>query len=483
MIHFFNRTVNRSETGSVVPAVILAVVVIIAIAIPLVNFLIWLVLEVFGVELTPDNAYIYVGPFATIVTVIVILLPVIASYRKIFQEIINERQKAEHAQARAEQLLAQREEFVAYVSHEIRNPLNGITGIVGTIDLDPLPLEARRGIEIIKKSADDLTFILNDILDLAKVDAGKLTLQPVNTSLRQTVRQIYDFWVPVAQDSNLTLNLYICETFPDYVNIDVQRFRQVCNNLVSNAIKYSDAGTILISADCDFENMRAMVSVKDTGLGIPAALQERIFEPFEQAQNRNAERPKTLGTGLGLPIARKIARMMEGDVILESSSSSGSKFVFSFGVEPVDVPQELQVSDDWLHKQLDGKHALIVEHSMANALVLREQLKNFGVQSTMASSGKDGLGKMDAERFDFIFVDDYISAANLEHVKTEKPANCRLICYSSQNSYANVTDILNSGFDGIITKPVVSNDVHHALVRILHRGESSDAQKSSDEVV
>ncbi len=447
---------------------------LIIISIPFVNFIIWILLYIFNVQRDDFSIFLIIGPVTTTISVVVIIIPFLVVWSRLFRQLEYEASRASKAQNEAERLLAQRTEFVAYVSHEIRNPLNGIIGIAEGLDSSKLDPNTQKNIGIIRSSAHDLMYILNDILDMSKIDQGQVELNPSEVSLHDLLTQIYNFWKARAENSGLKFEIYFCDTFPDYVNIDAQRFRQVVNNLVSNAIKYSEKGTILISAECDPPNRRAEIIVQDTGIGVPPAMQKQIFHPYKQVgTNGQKDQPSKIGTGLGLPIARRLARLMGGDVKLVESSRAGSKFKFSFAVEPLPTPNKAKIQSARLEDALHKKTALIADDSMASAIVAREHLNKLGLQSTLLRSGQDAIHKLQNQQFDIILLDDDLGDMRgsqvLEKSKTPTApnANSIFIAYTGRVEQASRQDFSRAGFNGYIPKPALLDDVKDELARIL----------------
>jgi signal transduction histidine kinase len=222
-------------------------------------------------------------------------------------------------------------EFLASMSHEIRTPLNGILGMAQVLDREELSADQREMVTTILDSGRALSAILNDVLDVSKIEAGKLVISAVDDDLRAVLTGIHRLFVPTARQKGLTLELDIDPAVPDRLHLDPVRVRQCVTNLVSNAIKFTEHGSVRIRASADGEPARGYtirIQISDTGIGIGHPEREKLFQPFTQADSSTTRRFG--GTGLGLAITKRLANLMGGDVLLESEVGKGSAFTLVF---------------------------------------------------------------------------------------------------------------------------------------------------------
>lgn len=278
-------------------------------------------------------------------------------------------------------------EFLANMSHEVRTPMNGVLGMIKLVLRQPLDAKARRYADTVQASAHALMTIVNDILDFSKLEAGKYTLQETDFDPRTILQEVSELLSTRAQESGVELIYRVAPSFPAIVGGDPDRFRQVLNNLIGNAVKFTDTGEIFIEMTCselDDSRIRAHVAVVDSGVGIPALAMEGLFDAFSQADGSMVRRHG--GTGLGLTISRRLARMMGGDISVESTLGVGSKFTVTFEFESKPRPESSR-NLDWV----TGKRIAVLEPSTRWTSVIREHLDAWGVKSAFFRSKSDGI--------------------------------------------------------------------------------------------
>ena len=233
-------------------------------------------------------------------------------------------------------------DFIAQVSHEIRNSLNGIMGFTELLQETSLTEEQTHYAKSLRTSSEHLLKIVNDILDISRIEAGRIELEAIEFDIRYSLELIYDTTAKPAREKNISFNIVCDPSVPPLLRGDPTRLRQVLANLLSNAVKFTDKGDIMLSVLMEKEFDREVLlkfSVKDTGIGIPAAHQKKIFENFTQ-MDRSVTR-KYGGTGLGLSIACRLVNMMGGELQLTSSSNNGSTFFFSIPIKKRDVKKHI----------------------------------------------------------------------------------------------------------------------------------------------
>jgi len=303
--------------------------------------------------------------------------------------------------------------FLAAMSHEIRTPLNAICGMSELIDEEDTDPETRRERTLLlRKSAQALTGILDDVLDHAKVEAGRIELSLAAAAPELEIVSAVEMFRTSAGDKGLRLDISIGEDVPTYAEFDALRLRQVIGNLVSNAVKYTETGHVSIKAHCEPNGSQSLltVEVSDSGRGMTAEQSSQLFTDFYRVEDNDA--PKVPGTGLGLAIARSFARMMGGDIAVISSPTQGSCFTFTSQIrvlEKTEVPlapsqSDVQVYDDSTI-DLGQKSILLVDDTPSNRMVVRAFLKKSEFVITEATNGAEALECLERQPVDLILLD------------------------------------------------------------------------------
>jgi len=330
---------------------------------------------------------------------------------------IQEEKQAElaliEAKQQAEAATVAKSNFLASMSHEIRTPLNGVLGMAQSLVNDGLLADQREKVDVILESGKTLTALLNDVLDLSKIEAGKMEIAATDGDLGQTFERLRQLFLSKAVERGLNIDLDIQPGMPSMLHYDPVRVRQCVGNLLSNAIKFTERGNVKMvvsSEEVGPAQWRISVAVSDTGIGMTEAVRARLFSTFTQADATITRRFG--GTGLGLAITRQLAQLMGGDVSVESEPGTGSTFTLTFIADAVDEmapvashEPQFPVPSDAAMKRLRGLKILLVDDNAVNRQVVKLFLAQLSPKFVEAMNGQEALDRLHDEQFDLVLLD------------------------------------------------------------------------------
>jgi two-component system, chemotaxis family, CheB/CheR fusion protein len=370
------------------------------------------------------------------------------------------------AKLAAEQAARAKEEFLALMSHEIRTPLNAIVGLSHLIlQKDPNPGQMEN-LNALKYSAENLQLLINDILDLSVIQAGKITIHPDKINIREFLNNIVQFHLPVAQNKQLELTLETDSQVPEMIIIDKVKLAQVLNNLLINAIKFTPKGHVRLKTKLNRkEDQRLWIDfmVEDTGIGIPKDKAESIFDVFSQVDNSVSRMYG--GTGLGLTLCRLFLEKMDSRIELESEPGKGSSFFFTLPVKEYTGKEDKPgLSTDKHPGHLKKLKILLVEDDEINRMMIRQFLQNWKLDFKEASNGKEAINMAQKQMFDLIIMDVRMPVidgfeATYRIRKIPGYENIPIIALTADVSQKVRDEKLAGLFDEIIIKPVNPDDL------------------------
>jgi signal transduction histidine kinase/AmiR/NasT family two-component response regulator len=377
------------------------------------------------------------------------------------------------AQARAEAANAAKSAFLATMSHEIRTPLNGVLGMAQAMGAEKLSGRQREQLGVIRKSGESLLAILNDILDLSKIEAGKLELEIVDFDLSEVARGAYSAFTAIASKKGLSFDLDTRAAAGRYRG-DPSRLRQILYNLISNALKFTERGEIQVTAV--YQAGGLSITVRDTGAGISPENLNRLFQKFDQLDSSTTRRFG--GTGLGLAICRELATLMGGQITVESTLGKGSAFSLHIPLERLgdeSAPASAPPSDSDVARL--ALRVLAAEDNAVNQLVLKTLLQQLGLDPHVVEDGEAAVAAWESADWDVILMDvqmpvmDGMAATTVIRAREAATGRPRtpIIALTANAMSHQVVEYLQIGMDGHVAKPITVADLYAALAGVLDR--------------
>ena len=382
--------------------------------------------------------------------------------------------------AREQAVLADRakSEFLANMSHEIRTPMNGVLGMAELLAKTSLDSKQKTFTDIIVKSGNALLTIINDILDFSKIDAGQLVLDPAPFNLTEAIEDVATLVSTRAKEKDLELIVRVEPGLPRSFVGDVGRIRQIITNLLGNAVKFTDAGHVLVNVTWDGDDMLRF-SVTDTGIGIPADKLKLVFEKFSQVDASSTRRHE--GTGLGLAITSRLVDLMGGEIGVESEEGKGSTFWFTVSLPVADEFEREQITP----VDVTGARVLVVDDNAVNRSILSEQMASWGFDSCAAESGPEGLGVLEAAARFGIAVDcvvlDYqmpgMTGLEMTKIMRQTPsiATTPVVLLTSVDQSLSGVTARDLSLDAQLVKPARSSHLLETIVTAVQKHRHAGA--------
>ena len=375
--------------------------------------------------------------------------------------LANRRQSQALEASRAEAVAANqaKSSFLALMSHELRTPMTGVLGMARALEMEQLSPRQTQQVRILRRSGEGLLTLLNDILDVSKIEAGKLDLETTPFDLAAKIEHIREHWSQAAEAKGLALTCVLRPSEPTWLRGDPTRLRQIMMNLVSNALKFTEAGEVrlVVTVRDEADGLaRLQIAVSDTGIGMTPDAQARLFEAFGQADVSVARRFG--GTGLGLSISRDLARRMGGDIGVVSRAGQGSTFTVDLRLPrcPAATIQEAEAEA----VDLTGYRVLIVDDNATNRIVGQTLLEAFGCAVATAEDGFDALARLRAERFDAVLMDIHMprmdGPAALAAIRAGEAGDRAIpvVALTADAMPGTIEALTRQGFDGVQAKPI-----------------------------
>lgn len=393
-------------------------------------------------------------------------------------ELVDAKQKAEAA-AEA------KTDFLSNMSHEIRTPMNAILGFTDILFKEQhLSREGTDNLKLIKYSADNLLVIINDILDFSKIESGKVTLEHIKFSPEKVVDNLLQTLKLKAEEKGIDLKGQVADDVPKQLIGDPYRINQIFINLTNNAIKFTDEGEAIISVKLvskDDKKARLLFSVKDTGIGIPDDKMGTIFESFTQAQTDTTR--LFGGTGLGLPITKRLIEMQGGEIKVKSTHKVGSEFYFELDFEIAEQEEEKaapKVTEEAAAvKDLKGARILVAEDNAVNQMLIKQILGLWNVNLTVVGNGRLAVEAAATGEHELVLMDlqmpeltGYEATAGIRALDDEIIKNIPIVALTADVFQETKDRVMSSGFNNYVTKPFKSDILYNTIVA--HLAESRE---------
>ncbi|RBN51345.1 response regulator [Flavobacterium psychrolimnae] len=400
---------------------------------------------------------------------------------KIFAELATEiaeeaKINAENAKAIAENAMKAKQQFLSNMSHEIRTPMNAIIGFTKVLFRTDLTYKQKEYLSAIKISGDALIVLINDILDLAKVDAGKMTFEKTPFKMESSITAMLHLFENKIQEKNLKLVKEYDNKIPDVLVGDPIRLHQIVLNLVSNAVKFTFKGKITVSVDLlheDHEKVILKFAVTDTGIGISEEKIGTIFENFQQATSGTSKLYG--GTGLGLAIVKQLVEPQGGTIRVNSIIHEGSTFSFTLPFQKTNDKAQLENEVTKIESELKNIKVLVVEDIPLNQLLMKTLLDDFGFERDIAENGKIAIEKLKEKEYEIILMDLQMPEMNgfeaTEYIRKTMKSTIPIIALTADVTTVDLAKCKAVGMDDYLAKPVDEKQLYNKIVSILNQSK------------
>jgi len=389
------------------------------------------------------------------------------------------KEKAESATLIAENAVKAKQQFLSNMSHEIRTPMNAIIGFTKVLLKTELSVKQKEYLQAIKMSGDSLIVLINDILDLAKVDAGKMIFEQTPFKMAASISAMLHLFETKIMEKNLKLVKEYDDNIPEVLVGDPVRLHQIILNLVSNAVKFTSKGKITVSVNLLHEDENQAIirfSVADTGIGIPEAKIGKIFENFQQASSGTSRLYG--GTGLGLAIVKQLVEPQGGTITVQSKIDEGSTFSFVLSFQKTTAEAEAEPENLELDVEIKGINVLVVEDITLNQLLMKTLLDDFGFERDVADNGKIAIEMMQKKSYDVVLMDLQMPEMNgfeaTDYMRNTMNSNVPIIALTADVTTADLAKCKLVGMNDYIAKPVDERLLYSKIIGLIKKRNGSE---------
>jgi len=394
--------------------------------------------------------------------------------------------KAEKATQIAEDAVKSKQQFLSNMSHEIRTPMNAIIGFTKVVLKTDLTAKQKEYLQAIKMSGDALIVLINDILDLAKVNAGKMTFEQTPFKLASSISAMVHLFETKFQEKNLELITVYDQNIPGVLVGDPVRLHQIIINLVSNAVKFTSKGKITVKVSMiseDDEKVTIEFAIIDTGIGIPANKIADIFENFQQASSDTSRLYG--GTGLGLAIVKQLVEPQGGTINVVSTVGKGSTFSFTLSFLKTNAQAELESGNEVLDTEIKNIKVLVVEDIALNQLLMKTLLDDFGFDRDIAENGEIAIEKLQNKSYDVILMDLQMPVMNgfeaTEYIRNKMHSKIPIIALTADVTTVDLAKCKAVGMNDYIAKPVDERLLYSKIVGLVKKASLITQRKPEEQ--
>ncbi len=400
---------------------------------------------------------------AAIIAILIMTTIIIRRHAKQLQ-LISDLKAAQRAALRSTEV---KDQFLANMSHELRTPLNALIGFGRLLSQTPLDETQKQYANVIGSSSNNLLNIVNDVLDFSKIEAGKLRIEKRVFNIKQLLQDVALMFSASFKEKGIIYRSNIDGKIPEFLKTDAERLKQILINLIGNALKFTDKGSVTLDVSIIWDNdterlMKLGFSIKDTGSGIPADKTESIFKRFEQLEHATTRQHG--GTGLGLTIVKSLVGLLGGNVSVYSEMGKGSVFTFSILTDKLTTEEQHNLNDKLDSKSfelladLSAYKILAVEDNKTNQLLLSHILRKYNTNVLYADNGEQALQELQNETFDLVLMDIQMPVMDgyvaIKHIRNDMLSQLPVIAMTAYVSADEKNKCLESGFNGYLAKPL-----------------------------